>query len=331
MESKKNNRICYVILIILVLLVFIVSLVLGSASLSLKEVFEGLFGSEDNTVVIIMRKIRLPRVLAAILAGIGLSISGLLLQSITNNKLASPNIIGVNSGAGLSIIIFLTFFPSLVSVLPIASFLGAFVCTLLILFISNRLGNNKSIIILVGIALTTILNALISFITIINPDVSISYNYFSIGGLLDVNLNELIIPGILIMISLIISLIISRKIEILSLGDSLATSLGENVKKIRMISLICASLAAASVVSFAGLLGFVGLVVPHIARRLNKGNLRSSFIISILVGSIIVMFADMLGRTIFAPSELPVGILMALIGAPFFLVLLFKEKKHVRD
>ena len=331
MECKNKNKLCFIILIVLLVLVFIVSLIFGSTSLSLKEVFTGLFGKEDHTIVIIMQKIRLPRILAAIVAGIGLSISGLLLQSLTNNKLASPNIIGVNSGAGLAIIVFLTFFPSLVSVLPIASFLGAFVSTLLILFISNRLGNNKSIIILVGIALTTILNALISFITIINPDASISYNYFSIGGLLDVSLNELIIPGILIMLSLIISLIIARKIEILSLGDSLATSLGEDVKKIRVVALICASLAAASVVSFAGLLGFVGLVVPHIARRLNKGNLRSGFIISSLVGSIIVMFADMLGRIIFAPSELPVGILMALIGAPFFLVLLFKEKNYVRD
>lgn len=328
---KKNNFLNILVILIIVLIVSILmALIFGGAHISLKDVLKGLFTNEDNKYAIIMQQIRLPRVLGAIIAGVGLSISGLIIQNITNNNLASPNIIGINSGAGLFVIIMLLFIPTFY-LLPIAAFIGAFLTTLLIMCISNKVGGSKVTIILSGIVVTTLINAIISLISLIDTDVLVSYNYFSIGGLDGLTLEKIILPGLLMIIVLVITVIISKKLDVLSLGDDIATSLGVNVKRTRMIALILASLSAACVVSFAGLLGFVGLIVPHIARKLVGNNTRKSLVVSVLVGSILVVLADLLGRVVIAPSEVPVGIIMAFIGAPFFLILLLKGGHNVRS
>ena len=139
---------------------------------------------------------------------------------------------------------------------------------------------------------------------------------------------SLIIPAALIFLSLGAALLLSPKISLLCLGDSLASSLGVRVRLLRMVCLICASASAAAVVSFAGLLGFVGLIVPHIARKLSGGGMTKTLVLASMVGATVVMLADTLGRTLFAPTEIPVGIVMALIGAPFFLVLLLRRREH---
>ena len=303
------------------------ALLSGGARLTAGEALRGLFAGGETTAAVIMRYIRLPRVLAALLAGVGLSVSGVLLQGVTDNGLASPNIIGVNSGAGLMTILVLCFFPRAVYALPFAAFLGAFGATLLIIWTANRMDAGRTSIILAGMALTTILNAGISFISLLDTDVVAVYNYFSVGGLSGVTLKQLAVPGILITVSLAVSLLLSSRIAVLCLGDGLASSLGIRVRLLRVICLICASALAASVVSFAGLLGFVGLIVPHIAKKLMGGNIRQVMAASALTGAAIVTLADMLGRTLFAPTEIPVGIVMALIGAPFFLILLVRRKK----
>lgn len=159
----------------------------------------------------------------------------------------------------------------------------------------------------------------------LDTDVLSSYNAFSIGGLSGVKTEALAVPAVLIGMSLIISLMLSRQLGLLALGDSMAVSLGVNVRRLRLAALLLASASAAAVVSFAGLLGFVGLVVPHIARRITTG-VRSVLITSALCGGILVVLADLVGRIIAAPSELPVGIVMAMIGAPFFFVLLLRQR-----
>ena len=299
----------------------------GSAELRLSEVFAGLFSDGDAKLSVIIRHIRLPRMLAAFLAGIGLSVSGVLLQAVTDNGLASPNIIGVNSGAGFLTILTLFCFPHAFYALPFAAFFGAFAATLLIVWTANRIGSSKMTIILAGMALTAILNAGISFISLLDTDVVAVYNYFSVGGLSGVTAKSLIIPAALIFLSLGAALL-SPKISLLCLGDSLASSLGVRVRLLRMVCLICASASAAAVVSFAGLLGFVGLIVPHIARKLSGGGMTKTLVLASMVGATVVMLADTLGRTLFAPTEIPVGIVMALTGAPFFLVLLLRRREH---
>lgn len=326
--KKPNINLVFGILTGLLLLVTVLSLFLGSATISPVDVISGLLGKAEHSTNVIVQNLRLPRTLAGILAGVGLSVSGVLLQTVTDNDLASPNIIGVNSGAGFMVILMLSVLPVSAFVLPFGAFIGAFGATVIIIFTSSKISSRKSTVILSGVALTTILNALISFITLLDTDVISTYNYFSIGGLSGVSLKNLYVPAVFIGLSLAVSVVFSGKISILCLGDSLATSLGINVKRLRIICLVCASLSAASVVSFAGLLGFVGLVVPHISRKLVGNNTKNLLICASLAGAAVVTFADTLGRTLLAPTEIPVGIIMALVGSPYFLYILLKHKEN---
>ena len=182
--------------------------------------------------------------------------------------------------------------------------------------------------ILAGMALTAILNAVISFLSLLDSDVLATYSYFSVGGLSGVSLDRLWLPLAFICLALGLSMLFSRRLMVLSLGDGMALSLGVPVKRMRLLALVCASASAAAAVSFAGLLGFVGLIVPHLARRLVGEDLRFLLPASAMTGGILVVLADLVGRTLFAPTEVPVGIVMALIGAPFFLILLLGGKKH---
>lgn len=335
---KKNNIITkmkiknkFIILSIILLLTVVISLLCGSSKMNIIDCIIGLFTNKNITFSIIMRNVRLPRIIASILAGIGLSVSGLIIQSITDNSLASPNIIGVNSGAGLFVILLLFLLPNMYYLTPFASFIGAFLTTLIIIIISQKINNNKSTIILTGVAITALFNGVISLITLLDNDVLSTYKYFSIGGLNGVTFDLLYIPLLLIVLSITIFYIFVSKIEILSLGDELAKSLGINIKFIKFIALVCASCLASSVVSFAGLLGFVGLVVPHISRKIINGNLKQNLIGSILLGAIVMLIADTIGRCLFLPTELPVGIVMSFIGGPFFLYLLLRRKTYVED
>lgn len=317
------------ILFLTIFLVFfsLLALRLGSASLSSEAFWGGLLRREDFfTETIILYHIRIPRILGAILAGAGLSVSGVLLQNATGNDLAGPNIIGVNAGAGFAIIVFMCFFPTAFHLFPVVSFCGAFITTVFIVTISSHINRSKATVVLTGVAFTAMLNAGISFLSLLYPDVLVSYNYFSVGGLSGVLPNELFTPTIMILPCLAISIFFARQLDILYLGDSLSISLGVNAKMLRCFSLILASVCAAAVVSFAGLLGFVGLIVPHIGRKLVGQGMVFLIPVSALVGAILVLTADLVGRTLFAPTEIPVGIVMALIGAPFFFWLLIQQK-----
>lgn len=326
MARKPKNQYApvFVTLMLALLIALLLALLFGSASLSFGELLSGLAGGDDYAAVIV-RYVRLPRVAAAALAGVGLAVSGALLQGVTDNGLASPNIIGVNAGAGLAVILMLSYCPEAVRLLPFAAFAGAFAATLVIVFTAGRIGMSKTTVVLAGMALTTVLNAGISFVSLLDADVVGMYRYFSIGTLAGVQLKQLAVPCAMIVLSLAAAMILARRIDALCLGDAVATALGIPVRKLRMICLLCASASAAAVVSFAGLLGFVGLIVPHIARRLVGGSMGRALPASALAGSTLVLLADMLGRTLFAPTELPVGVVMALIGAPFFLCLLLRK------
>ncbi len=321
----KLRRI-YLILLPLLLIVMVAGLCFGSAPLSLAQLAAALTG--EGTARVILLGIRLPRVLAGLLAGVGLSAAGVLLQTVTANDLASPNIIGINSGAGLAVILMLTFAPKAAYLLPVAAFCGAFGAALVILAAGNRLGSSRSGILLMGIAITTVFNAAISFLSLLDEGILAEYNHFTVGSLRSLRLDDLIVPAIIIFAAFAASLALSGRLGVLSMGDATAAALGIRVKRLRLAALSCAAACAAAVVSFAGLLGFVGLVVPHMARALVGERPAKMLPVSALLGGILVILADLLGRTLFAPSELPVGILMSLIGAPYFLILLIRRKHH---
>ena len=318
----KLRRI-YLILLPLLMLTMAAGLCFGSAPLSLSELVSG--AGVSRTILL---GIRLPRVLAGLLAGVGLSCAGVLLQTVTANDLASPNIIGINSGAGLAVILLLTLAPKAGAWLPMGAFCGAFGAALVILAAGSRLGSSRSGILLIGIAITTLFNAAISFLSLLDEGILAQYNHFTVGSLRAIRLGDLLVPGILIFVSFCAAMALSGRLSVLSLGDAAASALGIRVKGLRIAAMACAAACAAAVVSFAGLLGFVGLVVPHIARALTGERPARLLPVAALSGGILVILADLLGRTLFAPSELPVGILMSLIGAPYFLILLIRRKHH---
>lgn len=312
-----------VILIFLPLLAVTVLLGLCFGSVSLSRLLAG-----EETARLILWQLRLPRVAAGVLAGLGLSTAGVLLQTVTANDLAGPNIIGVNSGAGLAVIGLLTFAPGAGKLLPLAAFLGAFAAALLIAAAAGRLGASRSGIVLIGIAVTTVFNAAISFLSLLDEGVLAQYNHFTVGSLKGVRLEELLLPAVLILAAFLGSLAIGHSLGTLCLGDAAAAALGVRVKALRIGALALAAACAAAVVSFAGLLGFVGLMVPHISRALVGPRPRKLLIASALVGGVLVVLADLLGRVLAAPSELPVGILLSLVGGPYFLILLVRRKRH---
>lgn len=318
----------FLIFVPILLVTCLGAICLGSTALSLRQIADGLLGRGDTSVSLILRHIRLPRVAAGLLAGIGLGISGVLLQTVTANDLASPNIIGINSGAGLAVILMLTFFPKGTVLLPAAAFAGAFLAALLILLVSSRFGSSRTFILLIGIAITTLFNAAISFLSLLDEGVLAEYNHFTVGSLKGIRMQDLGASAVLIVLAFLGALGISGRLRLLCLGDNAASALGIKVKQLRLLALGLAAASSAAVVSFAGLLGFVGLVVPHIARAQLGQNPRRMLCGSAVLGAIVVILADLLGRTLFAPSELPVGVLMSAIGAPYFLLMLLGRKRN---
>lgn len=300
----------------------------GTAYLPWREFWGALVRDPDYmTQAVILYSVRLPRCLAAVVAGAGLSLSGVLLQAVTDNPLAAPNIIGVNAGAGFGVALLLAFAPAAFSLTAPVAFVGALAATLVIVGLSHRATGSRTSLILAGVAMSTLLNAGISCLTYADADLLSSYSAFSVGGFAGVRLTQLALPGAAVLLCLVLCFCLGERIDLLCLGDAGARTLGVRVGGLRLVCVLCASAAAASVVSFAGLLGFVGLIVPHTARRLFGGRMRTLLPTAAVLGAIVCLLADLGGRVIAAPSEIPVGIMMALVGAPFFLWLLLRRRE----
>lgn len=276
--------------------------------------------------------VRLPRIIACILSGSALAVSGVLIQAVLNNAMAAPNIIGVNSGAGFFVALVVALFPSAFAAIPFAAFFGALSACLLIYYIAKKTGASRMTITLVGIAVSNILTAGITTIKTIFPSSLYNLSSFSIGGLAGVNFSVIKYATPVIISGLILSFIFAKDTDVLSLGEEIAHSLGMNVGKIRFILLVIASALSGAAVSFAGLLGFVGLVIPHIMRRIIGTNHRLLVPASALCGAEFVLVCDTLSRTLFSPYELPVGIIISFIGGPFFIgLILFQRRAKLYD
>lgn len=319
----------FVILTLLLLAALFGAMAFGSVVLPFQRMLNAFQGS-DHVAEVILFELRLPRMLGAGLAGAGLAVAGLLLQTVTDNDLCSPNIIGVNAGAGLCVMIVLCVAPALWRLLPLAAFFGALATTLVVLSVSylGRDYEHKSTLVLAGVAVSALLNAGISFLSLKYPDVLSSYAAFSVGGFSGVTMKQLPIPAGIIAVGFLAAWIMAPKIGLLCLGDEMAETLGIRVRAMRMAAVVVASALCAAVVSFAGLLGFAGLIVPHIVRRLTGAGLRTNLPLAALCGMVVVIFSDLLGRILFAPWELPAGIIMAFVGAPFFIYLVIRRRKR---
>ncbi|MBP5554791.1 MAG: iron ABC transporter permease [Lachnospiraceae bacterium] len=330
MKDKKtaDKKIIYISgLLILLAVSFIAGLSFGSVKISVGDVLGAFFNPDASplsTTIII--DVRFPRVLAGLLAGAGLATAGVILQGVMNNALASPNTIGVGSGAGFFVMLALALFPGKVFLQPVFAFAGALFATLAIFALAYFADTSRITIILAGITVSSFLSAGINLIKTLDTDIALNINSFLIGSLSGVSAKDITVPGILIALFAICAVFLSGPLNMLGLGDEVAGSLGMRVPVVRFILMIVSSVLAGSVVSYAGVLGFVGLIVPHISRRLFGNDARILIPCSILLGASFVIICDLLSRVLFSPYELPTGILMSFIGGPFFMYLLIVKK-----
>lgn len=274
----------------------------------------------------ILMNVRLPRVAAAALAGCALAMAGSIIQGVLNNPLASPNVVGVNAGAGLAVLATAAFMPAASALLPLAAFLGALASAAIIFLIAAGSGASKLSVILAGMALTAVFGAGMNAILIVDPDAYVGSSGFLVGGVSGVGFADLLAPSAAICIAAIAAVMLAGRLDILSLGDAAAHTLGIDVARTRFVCLVVAALLAGSAVSFAGLLGFVGLVVPHLVRSAFGHSGRTVIVASGLAGAALVVACDVIARVAFAPYEIPVGILMAFVGGPFFIYLILKGR-----
>jgi len=327
-NSKSYNVAVIAFLLVLLIIGVFMSISIGSSKIALSEIIRAMQqGDTSSKVYRIISFVRIPRTLAAVLAGCALSVSGAILQSVLNNSLASPSIIGVNSGAGLFSVLIAAFFPASIYYTTIAAFIGAFVAVLLVYFIAKATGASRMAIVLSGVAVSSFIGAMTDTVLTLKPDAVMERTAFLIGGFSGVTMNRLSFAAVSIVIAFFIALILSYDMNILALGDESAKSLGLNVTKLRFIFLILVAMLAGSAISFAGLLGFVGLIIPHVSRILVGYDNRILIPVSALLGSIFTLLCDLLARVVFAPFEIPVGIIMSFLGGPFFIYLLIKGRR----
>ena len=304
----------------------LLSLMLGAAQLGLQQLWRCILEGPGSTAGYIFWYVRLPRTAACLLSGAALSVSGAVIQSVLNNHLASPGIIGVNAGAGLAVTVCCAL--GLLSGWAVAgaAFAGAVLCALLIVFVAEKVGASRTTVILGGVAVNAFLNALSEAVTTLVPEAGMMAGDFRVGGFSAVSHLRLIPAGILILAGLTLLFSLSNELEVLSLGEETAQALGMPVKRMRTVFLILAAMLCGCAVSFAGLVGFVGLIIPHGVRKIS-GTARQCFLpLCALWGAGFVAICDVLARVAFAPFELPVGILLSVLGGPFFLGLLLKRK-----
>lgn len=327
---QGNNRkigCVYAIAVGLLLVSAVLGILLGATKISIADLVKVMLGkSLDTPNGKILWYVRLPRVLASLLCGGALAVSGAVIQGVLANRLASPSIIGVNSGAALAV--------TLSAALGITggwrfsafAFVGAFAAVMAVSLGAKKWGASRGTVILMGVAMNSLLGAFSDAIKILVPEISILSNDFKIGDFSGVTYPKLIPAGVIILVSFLVLLTLSNELDVLTLGDENAKSLGLNTGVMRTLFLLFAAALAGAAVSVAGLLSFVGLLVPHAVRRIASGEARHLIPLCGLFGAGFVTLCDTLSRVVFAPYELPVGIIMAFLGAPFFLFILIKGK-----
>jgi iron complex transport system permease protein len=328
-QNRKGYNITVIaFLLILLIIAIFLSISIGSSKIPLSDIISAMKqGDSTSNIYNIIRFVRIPRTLAALLAGCALSVSGVILQSILNNSIASPNVIGVNSGAGLFTVLIAAFFPANLYLTTIGAFVGAILAVLLVYFIAQKTGASRMAIVLSGVAVSSFIGAITDTVLTLKPETMIARTAFLIGGFSGITMDKLSFAGLFIAAAFLAALILSYDMNILALGDETAKSLGLNIVGFRFTFLILAALLAGSAVSFGGLIGFVGLIIPHVSRFFVGYDNRILLPTSALLGSIFTLLCDLLARVLFAPYEIPVGIIMSFLGGPFFVYLLVKGKR----
>lgn len=327
MISKSRSGTIVIVTFMLAIVAGIIAIGLGSVTITIPEILKVLFSSSDIGVHdTIIWDIRLPRVLLAMIIGANIAISGALLQAVMGNPLADPGLTGVTSGAAVCVLVIMLAAPEYTQFIPIAAFIGGLIAATIVYSLAwRRNGISPITIILSGVAVNALCGGGIGYLSIIYSDRLPSAVQWLNGSLAAKGNNALFMVFPYAIVGWILSIFAIRKANIIRLGDQVASNLGENVNRIRiLLSLLAVFLAAISVAAI-GMIGFVGLVVPHMARLLVGSNYKYLLPMSMALGALVLLLADTGGRTLFSPTEIPAGILMAVIGAPYFLYLMRRK------
>ncbi|MCR5698421.1 MAG: iron ABC transporter permease [Treponemataceae bacterium] len=326
--SKNSFWLLFVISIFLLFVLSFLSIFLETSSLSFKEAIS--LSSEIAKIVIL--QVRLPRTLSIIVCAIAFSISGLLLQTSLNNVLASPGIIGINSGSALFVLIISLCFPYSALAKSCGALLGSFLAISLVYFISIKGGVSKTTLILSGVAVSSFLTAGSDIIITLHPEIIADKVAFSLGGFQNVSFSSLEIASPIVVLCIVCSFVLAKGMDLFELGDEVAFGLGLNVKLYRILSIFVASFLAASAVSICGLLSFMGLIIPNLVRIFLKGSktpLWKKMLFCMTFGADFLLLCDILSRVIFFPYELPVGLFLSTLGSPFFIWMIATKKKQL--
>lgn len=310
---------------ILLLIFVVISIGMGSVYISPLETIQTIFTRSEEMATTIIWDLRIPRIAVAAIVGVNLALSGALLQAVMRNPLADPGLTGVSSGASVTVLAIMLVFPNFTSFVPIVAMIGGTIAVAIVYALAWKKNTISPVrIILAGVAVNAIFGGITGLLSILYSDrlpAALQWMNGSLGGK---GMGDVAVLLPYSMIGWVLALFCIRSANLLSLGEKVASNLGENTNRIRiLLSLVAVYLAAVSV-SIVGLLGFVGLVVPHMARLIVGTNYRFVIPMSMVLGAVVLVIADTIGRTLFAPLDLPAGIIMAMVGGPYFLYLMRK-------
>lgn len=332
-RRRKKRIVALTVLLILIAATFTYSVNAGYSKIPFLDIWKTLFGFGTPQQQLIIMEFRLPRIVVAILVGAGLAVSGAILQGISGNGLADPGILGINNGAGLAVMLYISFFPASIDVpvlfMPLVGFVGAVVTAFVVysLSYSKREGLLPNRLLLTGIAVAAGISALITVLSVrLDPMNYQRYAEWIAGNIWASSWQYVLALLPWFVITCGITFWKAKVLDVLGFGDQMATGLGVRVEREKLILLVTAVALAAACVSVSGGIAFVGLIGPHIARSLVGSEHKWLLPISALAGGLLLLLADTIGRLIIQPSEIFAGIVVAVIGAPYFLYLLAKTK-----
>jgi len=332
-ELQKDNRSSVRLLaivggLVLLILSLVLAIVTGAVHISVSDVYQSIVapGSTDNYRIIY--SLRIPRALCAAFAGANLALSGCILQGILRNPLADPGIIGISAGAGLFAMFLMLVAPAMTAFVPLAAFIGALFAAAVVFFLAYERGVNPLRLVLAGVAVAAFFGGGMTALSVFFSDKIQGTVSWMAGGFAGANWTHVRMIFPYSIVGIVGTLCYYRKLNALQLGDDVAKTLGVRIELTRGILVALAAVLAASAVSVAGLLGFVGLIIPHVMRLIVGSDFEALLPCSALFGAVLVVVADVAARTLLSPFEIPVGIFMSFIGAPFFLYLLKRRMRH---
>ena len=327
---KKSKFIVFASVgIFAVAMLLLIDILIGMSDIGIKEIIDSIISYSGSKQDLIIRTVRLPRVLLCILIGASMAISGLIMQNLTRNPLASPQILGINSGATLSVVVIMVFFPLLgYKAKILGAFLGAGVIGLFVHVIGTVKNLSPLKITLVGISIQLFLSSITKSIMLFNESKTSDLVFWMIGGVHHAQFIHImaILPWFIL--SIVLTILISNSMDTLKMGDSVAISLGENVTLTKTVATIVVILLSSSSVAIAGPISFIGLITPHIISKLGGRNFRQNFILCGIYGANLLLLSDIISKILKYPYESPVGIVTSFIGAVFYIFLANKEMKR---